>query len=99
MFSHDAKTMTFRVYQYDPAGNKHDSNREFSITLEESNAYLGKAFSSAKNMIDTYGVLMAMFDKVYGFTLQSGYNLTWLKTMVEGDIGWRNLDWHIKRIG
>jgi hypothetical protein len=90
--------MTFRVFQYDAAGDMHDTNKEFSITLKESNNHRANGGYSSLAKIDTYGILMTMFAKVYGFTLQSGYNLTWIQPMMEGDIGWRGSDWHIRRV-
>jgi hypothetical protein len=92
------KEMTYRVYQYDAADNAHDTGKEFSITIEESNAQLVKAYRPVSSVIQGYSVMMVMFDKLYGFTLQSGFNLNWTTPMVEGTIAWRTNDWQIKRV-
>lgn len=98
MFCNKAKSMTFRVFDYDTDFKRHDTGKEFTVELEEANQLVKKAGYSSCLHIEHYHVLLTMFHKLYNFEYESGHYLVWDELLVTGDIIWRNKVWFIKRV-
>lgn len=91
--------MTFRVFEYDADYKKHDTGKEFTITLDDSNNRMTKMGYGSSTYIERRAILLTMFEKVYNFSYESGFQLSWNEELITGDIHWREKCWFIKRVG
>jgi hypothetical protein len=87
-----ALTYTFAVHELYPDGSEDSSYKVFSVSKAESDAMMRKfGYYCTPDVIDDYGILLTMFDKLFGFTIgPNGFSLTWDlgKRHISGSIGW-----------
>lgn len=92
----EATSYTFAVYDIWPDGTECDTGKIFSITIEENRRIMEKFGYGSGGGIDDYGILLVMFDKLFGFTIgPNGFVLKWdrdeldvPKRYVSGKLHW-----------
>lgn len=109
---------TFELYEIDSNNKPQSTGKTFEVTLEESGALLDELAPGYKPIpyecIVPNAILLTMFKKIYGFTLFSGFHMSWrnpnsndhfngtneeaLQSKAEGVIAWRGDTWRIKQV-
>lgn len=92
-----SKEMKFRVWDIDSAGEAHETNREFSISLEESKRY----DRNTQDIITLNAILWVFFVKMFsmtnnGFAIRPNFGAE--KDYKSLTIKWHNDTWRLTRI-
>lgn len=90
----NAKEMTFKVLEIDANGVRHDLGKRFTISIEESDRYLGTKYGQ----IRPNAVFPTMLRKLFNFTNPNGFTLSWEQTLEKGTVFWRSNQLYIERV-
>jgi hypothetical protein len=87
----------YRLYEYDIDNNLHDTGNEFTASKDELewmrfSLYGGSADRSNATM--AYALMLVMFNKVFGFTYESGHRPIIIDSNTI-DIIWRGNVWRL----